>query len=112
MSNNVVQPQGKRLTCQERLQHIPNFSVNTIFIYLTDVKFHSSFFQETKTESDKKNYILFSQSFEEALEMLLARVNCVSIQELRLFFKTAKGQPFVSVLFISDKENKQPYLHR
>lgn len=43
-----------------------------MFINLIDVKFHSSFFQETKTESDKKNYILFSQVFAEALKMLLA----------------------------------------
>lgn len=74
VSITVVQTQGKRLACQGRLQHIPNFSFNIVFINLIDVKFHSSFFLKTKTEGDKENYILFSQILAEALEMLACLV--------------------------------------
>lgn len=69
-SNTVEQTQGERLTCQGRLQHTPNFSFNIVLINLIDVKLHSSLFLKTKTESDKENYILYSQVLAEASEML------------------------------------------
>lgn len=70
VNNTVVQTQGKRPACQERLHHILSFSFNFVFFNLIDVKFHSSFFLKTKTESDKENYILSSQVLAEILEML------------------------------------------
>lgn len=71
VNNTVVQTQGKKLACQERLQHILNFSFNIVFINLIDVKFHSPFFLETKTKtkSDKENYHLCSKVLAETLKM-------------------------------------------
>lgn len=69
-SNTIEQTQGEKLTCQGRLQYTPNFSFNIVLINLIDVKLHSSLFLKTKTESDKENYILYSQVLAEASETL------------------------------------------
>lgn len=92
VSNTVVQTQGKRLACQARQQHIPNFSLNTVFINLTDVKFYSFFFLKIKTMGDKEYYIFLSQVLAASLEILQtwSRVNCVQLQQIMNTNSSAK----------------------